>query len=110
MPNTRRYPDNWHEIALAVKERCGWRCAKCNLQCLRPGDSTKNLTKSQQAKLKLNVHHQNRIPEDNRPENLIPLCSACHLLYHTRKRANISPGQLSLFEELLPNECGNFSE
>jgi hypothetical protein len=45
------------------------------------------------------VHHRNRIPEDNRPENLIALCTACHLSYHNRGQSNVSPGQLSLFPD-----------
>jgi 5-methylcytosine-specific restriction endonuclease McrA len=47
----------------------------------------------------LAVHHRNRIPEDNRPENLIALCTACHLSYHNRGQSNVSPGQLSLFPD-----------
>jgi predicted HNH restriction endonuclease len=48
----------------------------------------------------LTVHHANYTPEDNRAENLIPLCTACHLSYHTRKKSNVTPGQLSLFLEI----------
>ncbi len=43
------------------------------------------------------VHHRNYTPEDNRAENLAALCSGCHMLFHTRRRGNISPGQLSLW-------------
>ncbi|HEY9693894.1 MAG TPA: hypothetical protein V6D15_16950 [Oculatellaceae cyanobacterium] len=49
----------------------------------------------------LTVHHANYTPEDNHAENLIPLCTACHLSYHTRKKSSITPGQLSLFKEIL---------
>jgi hypothetical protein len=45
------------------------------------------------------VHHRNRIPEDNRLENLVALCTACHLSYHNRRQSNVSPGQLSLFSD-----------
>jgi hypothetical protein len=55
--------------------------------------------KSQRCALTLTVHHRNRIPEDNRPENLIALCTACHLSYHNRRQSNVSPGQLSLFPD-----------
>jgi hypothetical protein len=38
----------------------------------------------------------NFTPEDNQPENLIALCTPCHLALHGRtKRSNVSPGQLS---------------
>ncbi|MCT7996545.1 HNH endonuclease [Laspinema olomoucense] len=90
-----RYPKDWQQIALTIKEKAGWRCSKCNRQCLRPGDSTKHLTKSERAKLTLTVHHHNRMPEDNRLENLIALCTSCHLSYHNRQQSNIPPGQLS---------------
>ncbi|MEG4443436.1 HNH endonuclease [Microcoleus sp. AT9_B5] len=98
MPKPKRYPDNWSEIALSVKENAGWRCAKCRQQCLRPGKQS-GLTKSERCALTLAVHHRNRIPEDNRPENLIALCTACHLSYHNRGQSNVSPGQLSLFPD-----------
>ncbi|MFL9458606.1 MULTISPECIES: HNH endonuclease [Nostocales] len=92
-----RYPQNWNEIAQAIKEKSGWRCTKCGLQCLRPSDDASQLSRSEKAARMLTVHHQNYIPEDNRLENLRALCSACHLAYHTRRRSNVSPGQLSLF-------------
>ncbi len=100
MPKPKRYPDNWRKIALSIKENALWRCTKCHQQCLRPGtQSNKNLTKSERCALTLSVHHRNRIPEDNRPENLIALCTACHLSYHNRGQSNVSPGQLSLFPD-----------
>src|SRR4028119_1164681 len=98
MPKPKRYPDNWQKIALSVKESALWRCAKCHQQCLRPGKQS-GLTKSEQCALTLTVHHRNRIPEDNRPENLIALCTACPLSYHNRGQSNVSPGQLSLFPD-----------
>jgi 5-methylcytosine-specific restriction endonuclease McrA len=99
MAKPKRYPDNWQEIAFSVKENARWRCAKCNQQCLRLGENTKDLTKSERLKLTLTVHHRNRIPEDNRLENLVALCTACHLSYHNRGQSNVSPGQLSLFPD-----------
>lgn len=96
----RRYPKHWKEIALAIKEKADWKCAKCLMQCLRPGEDTAGLTKSERTAKTLVVHHHNRIPEDCRPENLIPLCTSCHLSYHNRQQSNVSPGQLFLFEVL----------
>jgi len=91
-----RYPDNWNEIAFKQKEKVKWRCQKCGVQCIKPGDKTAHLSKSNRAKITMLVHHSNYQPEDNREENLVCLCTACHLSYHTRKRGNISIGQLSL--------------
>ncbi|MBD2527849.1 HNH endonuclease [Nostoc sp. UIC 10607] len=93
----QRYPENWSDIALEVKQSVGWRCSKCGLQCIRPDDDTSELTRSLRMALTLTVHHKNFMPEDNRRENLYALCSGCHLSFHTRRRGNVSPGQLSLF-------------
>lgn len=93
----QRYPENWQDIALAVKSAAGWRSTKCKLQCLRPSDDTKGLSRSQRMAITLTVHHHNFVPEDNRWDNLCAVCTACHLSYHTRRRGNISPGQLNLF-------------
>ncbi|NER31122.1 MAG: HNH endonuclease [Symploca sp. SIO1C4] len=98
MPMERwRYPDNWEEIALEVKNAARWCCRRCGKQCLQPGESKEGLTPSDRARLTLTVHHANYLPEDNRLENLVPLCAPCHLLAHAGKKKNASPGQLSLW-------------
>ncbi len=97
--STARYPENWKEIATAVKEASGWCCTKCGRVCLRPGEKPENWTLSQRKAYTLQVHHWNRDPSDNRWENLVSLCSSCHLDYHRFGQGNISPGQLSLFSE-----------
>jgi len=81
-----RYPANWKEIANAIKEAADWKCQKCGKQCRRPGepfDTHKNT---------LTVAHLNHIPEDVRPENLMAMCSICHLRYdaahHAETRRN----------------------
>ncbi len=91
-----RYPPNWHEISLKMKEKAQWKCSHCQMQCLKPTDDVSSLSKSERKRKTLNVHHANYKPEDNRPENLICLCTGCHLAQHTRRRGNISVGQLSL--------------
>ncbi|MFW9264185.1 HNH endonuclease [Nostoc sp. CALU 546] len=94
---SERYPLNWSDIALDIKQSVNWRCSKCGLQCIRPDDDTSKLERSLRMALTLTVHHRNFLPEDNRRENLCALCTACHLSFHTRRRGNVSPGQLSLF-------------
>ncbi|HYX18524.1 MAG TPA: HNH endonuclease [Nostoc sp.] len=93
------YPDNWKEIATALKALCDWRCNKYGKVCLRPREKPPDWTKSQHQAHTLQVHHWNCDPGDNRLENLACLCSGCHLYYHRFGRGNISPGQLSLFAE-----------
>jgi len=89
------YPKNWIELSTAIKEASGWCCQRCSKQCLRPGEKH-NLSVSERKSVTLQVHHWNRDPNDNRPENLVCLCSGCHLSYHRWGRGNVSPGQLSL--------------
>ena len=44
--------------------------------------------------LEMSVHHADYRPENNEPENLMALCSACHLYYHRNGQGNILDGQL----------------
>ena len=98
MPMDRsRYPDNWEQIAYKIKSKSGWKCQECKFQCLKPNEDRSKLTKSERTKLTLTVHHRNYKPEDNNENNLVALCSACHLYYHRRKKGSESIGQLSLF-------------
>ncbi|MCC5661350.1 HNH endonuclease [Nostoc sp. XA010] len=91
------YPDNWSEIATDVKQQAQWRCQKCGLHCIAPGEKTSHLTRSKRRVYTLQVHHWDRNPANNHRSNLIALCSACHLLYHRGGKSNVSPGQLSLW-------------
>ncbi len=92
-----RYSSNWDTIALEIKSKSDWKCTRCGIQCLRPTDKRDGLNRRERSIKTLVVHHWNYLPEDNRVENLAALCTACHLLFHTRRRGNISPGQLSLW-------------
>ena len=93
-----RYADDWSEISLRIKQERNWQCQKCGLQCLRPEDEKSQLTRAEVMARTLQIHHANYIPEDNRPENLIALCTGCHLSFHNRGQGNVVIGQLSLFE------------
>ena len=37
-PQKSRYPVDWKEIALTIKEREGWHCYRCGVLGLRPGE------------------------------------------------------------------------
>ena len=76
-----RYPDNWDEIANQLKQQADWKCSKCRMQCLKPDDDISSLTKSERMRRTLTVHHRNYQPEENHPDNLICLCTGCHLSY-----------------------------
>lgn len=63
--NRHRYPDDWDEIAAAVKDAAGWCCEACGAP---HGPSPHVLT----------VDHLEHDPE-NRDAVLIALCQRCHL-------------------------------
>lgn len=82
MPIDRsKYPDDWDDIASAVKEAAGWKCEKCGLQCRFPGEEFDTHKRT------LTVAHINHVESDCRPENLVALCPKCHLEYDEYRKA-----------------------
>ena len=78
----RRYPPEWKKIALEVKEAAEWCCEECGMLCRRPGEPFDTHKRT------LTVHHINHTPEDCRKENLVALCSGCHLRADAQYHAN----------------------
>ena len=104
MPMDRSlYPDNWDEIALAIKQEADWHCEDCGRPCRRPGESVAELIERiklgirgwdlfewedsaefgliqvpKPGRFVLTVAHLNHRPEDCRRENLKALCAPCH--------------------------------
>lgn len=66
-PSTGEYPDNWREIATAVKDAAGWRCIRCE----HPDD--------REAGYMLTVHHFDLNKSNCAWWNLGALCQRCHL-------------------------------
>ncbi|MDY6900664.1 MAG: HNH endonuclease signature motif containing protein [Cyanobacteriota bacterium] len=93
--DSSKYPDNWKELALIIKEN--WRCSCCGKRCYKPGERPDNLTRSEWMANILQVHHRNHDTKENRLSNLLPVCSACHLDLHRSRYSPVSPGQLSLW-------------
>lgn len=91
-----RYPDNWNEIATALKIKEQWRCYRCGIKCIqqRPINGFKDIKKRVYL---LQVHHWDRSPENNDSSNLVCVCTKCHLQLH-RYCGSMTPGQLSLFD------------
>jgi len=113
-----RYPGNWGEIALQIKESADWRCEECDRPCRRPGDrwlsfandllewgwSREEISKPQ--RFTLTVAHLDHTPENCDRANLKAMCAPCHLRYDakhhaksaaaTRERKRVSDGQISL--------------
>lgn len=73
-----RYPADWKQIALEVKEAAGWRCQRCGKQCRRPGEGLDTPGRAGH-QYTLTVHHIDHQPENCARENLVALCAPCHL-------------------------------
>jgi hypothetical protein len=116
---TSDYPDNWMQIATAIKKAAGYRCDRCGLKCLPPASSYRHLDLSLRRRLSAllgethcwtgsppsaeetsarfhpQVHHVDRNPAHNDKANLVCVCAGCHLRLH-RHHPKPTPGQLSL--------------
>jgi hypothetical protein len=57
--------DEWRKIRQIVMERDNWTCATCGHSALKW----------------MNAHHLSD-SGDNKPANLVPLCVACHAIFH----------------------------
>ncbi len=62
-PMSGDYPDNWNEIAHAIKEASDWKCERCG----HPQDYC------------LTVHHLDMNKSNCEAYNLAALCQRCHL-------------------------------
>ncbi len=106
-----RYPADWKEIAMRTKEAARWICQDCGMQCRQPSEVFDTHKRT------MSVHHVGVAKPDGtpgdphdkmdvRPENLLALCSKCHLLRdlpihvqhaaETRRRKRLSAGQMEL--------------
>lgn len=100
MPMDRaKYPDNWEQISLAIRERARWHCEFCGAIQGQAHPITG-------AKVVLTVAHLDNDTAHNDPENLRALCQRCHLRYdaelhvrharETRIRRAVEAGQMML--------------
>lgn len=93
MPMQReRYPQDWNDIATAIKDAADWTCQnpECNRQCRRPGEKFDTHRRT------LTVAHL--WPDDHDPMAPVvcvaALCAPCHLRVDAARRAaNKSRGQ-----------------
>lgn len=108
-----RYPPNWKEISLQIRERAAWRCEWCLAIHGEPHPQTGSI-------VVLTVAHLGVTKEDGSPGdkhdkmdcrdvNLAALCQKCHLNFdrdehmaraaETRRRKKEIGGQLRLIPE-----------
>lgn len=85
-----RYPDNWPKISLSIKQREGWHCYRCGVRGLRPGEK---LFSAKDRAFLIQVHHWDGDPGNNSPDNLVALCTVCHLHMHRQRHGSIAIGQ-----------------
>ncbi len=101
MPSSSRYPSNWKELSLSLKNKANWTCQKCGRKCIEPGQKVpSDWTVSKRMAYTLQAHHWDRDPSNSSLDNLICVCTGCHLDLHRGYRgnlSNVSEGQLSLF-------------
>lgn|SRR5574337_405651 len=65
--STGSYPENWPEIAQAVKEAAGWKCVRCG----HPHEPETGYA--------LTCHHLDMNPANCEWWNIPALCQRCHL-------------------------------
>jgi hypothetical protein len=119
MPMNRKlYPENWKEIALAVKNESEWTCEQCGKVCRRPGERLalfckrinewRAVANKPQSFTLTCAHYPDRDPANCARENLIALCAPCHLIIDSRQHAQSrvtnkikqqeAAGQLNIFK------------
>lgn len=70
-----KYPDDFKETALKLKEEAGWKCLNCGIGHMEDGTMGSCLT----------VHHPDR-DTDNLDARLEVLCARCHLRAEAKLR------------------------
>ena len=105
MPMDRSlYPDNWDELALAIKTEANWCCTECGRPCRQPGESLSDLyerlpkawkplwwevidgvREPRPGRFKLTVAHLDHVPQNCDLNNLKVLCAPCHGTYDLKQ-------------------------
>ncbi len=91
MSTDQRYHPEWDTISRYVRELSDFYCARCGKDC-------RNSITSESV---LQVHHIDENPGNNELENLIPLCSVCHLQIEKEARLHAPHAHIQheLFED-----------
>lgn len=83
--NKLRYPADWKNISLRIRERANWHCeclGECGIQhpSLRC-DAIQNGQTAGGKRVILTVAHLDHTPENCAEDNLKAMCQRCHLRY-----------------------------
>ena len=112
-----RYPNDWPQISLAIRERAGQKCEECRVRnyalggrspdgrfwpASPNGESSLGLSWPEPGefarcsgwphplriiRIILTVAHLDHTPENNDPANLRALCQRCHIRYDAKMKA-----------------------
>lgn len=93
-----RYPKDWKQKSVAVREAAKWSCQHCDRLCRQPRESISDfISRSGYPSASVEAHprrwslqtaHLNHDPENESAE-LIALCVPCHRLYDNKQMAKI---------------------
>jgi 5-methylcytosine-specific restriction endonuclease McrA len=75
--NKDRYPKDWKQISLRIRERAGQKCEDCGVE---------NYSIRDGSKIVLTVAHLDHTPENCADENLKAWCQRCHNRYDAPMR------------------------
>jgi hypothetical protein len=84
--NKARYPKDWKQISLRIRERAGWRCEFVDAnewRCTAVNGEPHPLTLS---RVVLTVAHLDHQPENCDDGNLMAMCQRCHNIYDAPMR------------------------
>ena len=81
------YTRDWVEVSRAVRAKANWCCKACKV----------NLKTHPEL---LHTHHINGVKNDNREENLVPLCIGCHRLQPNHAHLDLSHQNMMLLNRL----------
>jgi 5-methylcytosine-specific restriction endonuclease McrA len=76
--NKARYPKDWKQISLRIRERAGNKCEDCGVE---------NYSIRDGSKIVLTVAHLDHAPENCADDNLKAWCQRCHNRYDAPMRA-----------------------
>lgn len=101
--NKARYPKDWKQISLRIRERAGWRCEYVDANGYRCRAAHGEPHPFTLSRVVLTVAHLDHQPENCDPDNLMAMCQRCHNAYDApmrragikaRFRASLARGDL----------------
>lgn len=87
-----RYPADWDQISLRIKERAAWRC-ECDGRCGRGTHDGRcpnvhlGVAYGSGSRVILTTAHLDHVPENCADDNLMAMCQGCHLHYDREHHA-----------------------